>query len=208
MTVQRQEHLEGTIAAYDLLASLFLTLPDEDLVRSVQNGAFGEETGSEALDEIARYGQEQAERPVQDVLDDLSRDRVRLVRGVSVEGIQPPYESLYVGTQANEAIGSLNRFYAEQGYSLAEDVKDAPDQLGVEMAFAKLILEQELDALVKDELEKAAGFQALHHSFLSQHLGRWASVYGTAMAEAAATGFYRGVGLFIGELLPLHDVTA
>ena len=35
MTAQSKERLEQTIATYDLLASLFLTLPDEELVRSV-----------------------------------------------------------------------------------------------------------------------------------------------------------------------------
>lgn len=202
MTVQSQEHLEQSIATYDLLASLFLTLPDRTLVDSITAGAFETGSGSKGLDEIARWGHEQRGKDPEGVLLDLSRDRVILMRGVNAEGIQPPYESLYIGQQENTTIGSLNRFYSECGYTMADDVKDAPDQLGVELAFAKLILEQELDALANGESEKAAELEALHHSFLSQHLGRWASSYAAAMAENASTGFYRGIGLLIGELLP------
>lgn len=42
----------------------------------------------------------------------------------------------------------------------------------------------------------------VYNSFLSQHLGRWASAYAAQMAAAAETGFYRGIALLIEELLP------
>lgn len=202
MTEQRHEHLQATIDTYDLLASLFLTLPDEDLVKSIVAGAFEEGSGSAGLDEIARYGREQAGRDPQDVLLDLARDRVRLMRGVNQEGVEPPYESLFVGHPANTTIGSLNNFYQQLGYAVDDEVKDAPDQLGVEIAFAKLILELERDALADGDEERAAEYEELHHSFLSQHLGRWSGAYAEKMAAASQTGFYRGVALLIGEVLP------
>lgn len=187
---------------YDLLASMFLTLPDEALVTSIMAGTFEEGSGSAGLDEIARFGQAQAGRDPQEVLLDLARDRVRLMRGVNQEGIEPPYESLYVGQQANASIGSLNKFYSDLGYAVNDQVKDAPDQLGVELAFAKLVLELELEALERNDLGKAEEFAALHESFLSQHLGRWASAYAVKMADEADTGFYRGIALLIEEILP------
>lgn len=201
MTVQSREQLEQTIATYDLLASLFLTLPDRELVDSILTGTFEDGSHSEGLNEIARWGREQQDNDPEKVLLNLSRDRVMLMRGANMEGIQPPYESLYIGQQENTTIGSLNRFYGECGYTKAEDIKDAPDQLGVEIAFAKLILEQELEAITHGNLEKAAELEALHRSFLSQHLARWASAYGAKMAETASTGFYRGIGMLIAELL-------
>lgn len=202
MTVQSQEQLEQTRATYDLLSSLFLNLPDQELVNSLLNGAFEEGTGSAGLDEIARWGDSQRGRDPEEVLLDLSRDRVVLIRGVNKEGIQPPYESLYLGQSENATIGSLNRFYADAGFTLVDDVKDAPDQLGVEIAFAKAVLERELEAIAHGDAEKAAELEALHHRFLGQHLGRWAADYGAKMADAAQTGFYRGIGLLIGEVLP------
>ena len=199
MTAQSKERLEQTIATYDLLASLFLTLPDEELVRSVLAGEFEDETGSAGLDEIARWGREQRDANPEDVLLDLARDRVVLMRGVNREGMQPPYESLYLGQKENTTIGSLNRFYGSCGYTLTDEVKDAPDQVGVEIAFAQLVLEQELAALADGNLEQATELEALYRSFLSQHLGRWASRYGTKMAKTATTGFYRGIGLLLVE---------
>lgn len=202
MTAQRHEHLQETIETYDLLTSLFLTLPDENLVKSIVAGAFEEGSGSVGLDEIARYGREQADRNPQDVLLELARDRVRLMRGVNQEGIEPPYESLFVGHPANTTIGSLNNFYQQLGYAMNNDVKDAPDQLGVEIAFAKLILELEQEAFARGDEVRAAEFEELYRSFLSQHLGRWSGAYAEKMAAAAQTGFYRGVALLLGEVLP------
>lgn len=202
MTVQCRERLQDTMATYDLLASLFLTLPDEELVRSIVSGAFEEGSGSAALDEIARYGRSQQGRDLDEVLLDLARDRVRLVRGVNQEGIEPPYESMYVKQQANMAIGSLNNFYGQQGYNVADGVKDSPDQIGVEFAFAKLLLEQALQAREAGDGERATELEGVHDSFLSQHLGRWAATYGANMARAAETGFYRGIGLLITEIMP------
>lgn len=199
MTAQSKERLEQTIATYDLLASLFLTLPDEELVRSVLAGEFEDETGSAGLDEIARWGREQRDANPEDVLLDLARDRVVLMRGVNREGMQPPYESLYLGQKENTTIGSLNRFYGSCGYTLTDEVKDAPDQVGVEIAFAQLVLEQELAALADGNFEQATELEALYRSFLNQHLGRWASRYGTQMAKTATTGFYRGIGLLLAE---------
>ncbi|MEG2025629.1 MAG: molecular chaperone TorD family protein [Gordonibacter sp.] len=208
MTVQRHEQLEGTITTYDLLASIFLTLPDESMVASITSGSFRENLGSAALSEIANYGRAQRERPAEDVLLDLARDRVRLIRGVNMEGIEPPYESMYVGHQANMSIGSLNNFYEQLGYIVGDDVKDAPDQLGVELAFAKLILEQELHALNECDIVRAAKFESLHQSFLDQHMGRWATAYAKKMVETASTGFYRGIGMLIGEVLPTPALVA
>ena len=202
MMVQSKEQLKQTIVLYAMLSSLFLTLPDETLVKSIVSKELEEGTGSKAFDEIARYGQEQQNRNSTDVLLDLARDRVRLMRGVNQEGIEPPYESLYLGQQANASIGSLNVFYQEMGYTLADDVKDAPDQLGVEIAFDKLILEHELKFLDQGDYEKAVEYEALHQRFLNQHLGSWASNYAAKMEQAAQTGFYRGVALLIIELLP------
>lgn len=202
MTAQRREDVQAAIETYDLLVSLFLTLPDEDLVKSIVAGAFEEGSGSAGLDEIARYGREQAGRDPQDIVLDLARDRVRLMRGVNQEGIEPPYESLYVGHAANTTIGSLNNFYQQLGYAVNDEVKDAPDQLGVEIAFVKLVLELERDALDRGDEEQADEYEELHHSFLSQHLGRWGDAYAAKMAAAAETGFYRGVALLVGEALP------
>lgn len=202
MKAQRNEQLQATIETYDLLASLFLTLPDEALVESIVAGTFEEGSRSAGIAEIARFGRAQANRDLQDILIDIARDRVRLMRGVNQEGIEPPYESLYVKQQANASIGSLNRFYADFGYSVDEGVKDAPDQLGVELAFAKLVLESELEAVERGDDAQAAEYETLYNSFLSQHLGRWASAYAAQMAAAAETGFYRGIALLIEELLP------
>lgn len=199
MTANNEIELENRIALHAFLSSVFLTLPDEALLDSLLS--LEREAGDSAgCNEIAAYAAAQAGRDREEVLLELGRDRARLVRGANNEGMQPPYESLYLGMKASgESIGSLNRFYADAGYALAEDMHDTVEQIGVELAFVQLLMEKELAAL-RDGDEAAAGQWAdVRSHFTSQHLGRWARGYASAMRAHAQTGFYRGVALLIEE---------
>lgn len=210
MTTQPKEQLQQTIATFDLLSSLFLTLPNQALVNSLLDGntTANQTGGSEGLHEIATWCKQQQSRDREEVLLDLARDRVMIMRGVKKDAVAPPYESLYVGQKDNVTIGSLNRFYSEHGYTLDKELKEAPEQLGVELAFAKLLLERELEALNIQDEAQALEAEETYQSFLAQHLSRWAGAYGTAMAREAKTGFYRGIGLLIAEILPASHVAA
>lgn len=198
---QRQEELEATIATYGMISALFLKLPDEGLVRNLLAGTMPQGSSSDGVNEMIQYGCEQKGRDIDDILLDIARDRVRLMRGLNMQGTQPPYESVYGGSKANESIGSLNNFYGKLGYSLSSDVKEAPDQLGVEFAFARLLLVKELGALQDGTESLAEEYAQTYQDFMSQHLGRWAAKYAECMRKDAGTGFYRGLGEVIIEVM-------
>ena len=184
----------------DLLSSLFLTLPDEVLLDSLYSLEW-EESDSAGCNEIAAYIDGHRGDDREEVLLELGRDRARLMRGANNEGMRSAYESLYTKNAANESIGSLNRFYADAGFALAEGIHDTVDQLGVEMAFLSLLMQRELAALRQGDQEVADQWREVRGHFMAQHLGRWAHEYAADMRKFALTGFYRGVALLIDEAL-------
>ena len=198
-SAEYRRELEQKRSAYALLSSLFLTLPDEELVASLQELAAAPASDDVGMHEIERYARERQGMPVEETLAELAKDRVHLMRGVNKNELRPPYESLYVSNPAQGTLGSLNRFYAESGCCMSEEVKDSPDQIGVEFSFVEHLLSEELDALDEGDADRAEEAARTRERFLSQHLGRWAYEYAKEMKAAAQTGFYRGIAVMIME---------
>ena len=199
MTERKEQELENKIELYSFLTSVFMTLPDEKFLDSLLSLAW-EESDSRGCNEIAAYAKEIQGRDHEEVLLELGRDRAKLVRGASNDGMEPPYESMYVKSEAaNTSIGSLNRFYGDVGYEVSEDTKEAPDQIGVEFSFMELMLRRELEAVQAGDDDTATQCEEVRRHFMAQHLGRWAHDYASAMRNHAQTGFYRGIALLIEE---------
>ena len=73
--------LEQKRSAYAFLSSLFLTLPDEELVASLQELAAAPASDDVGMHEIERYARERQGMPVEETLAELAKDRVHLMRG-------------------------------------------------------------------------------------------------------------------------------
>lgn len=204
-SVETEIDLENRIGLYGFLGSVFLTLPDEDLLNSLK--AMGEswgESDSRGCNEIAAYAASLKDRDTEEVLLELGRDRARLVRGANNQGFNAPYEALYLkGAEkkvaTNNSIGSLNRFYADAGFKVSDEAKESADQIGMQFMFVQLLLQNQLEALRSENAEGAEQWQEVRRHFMSQHLGRWAHAYAEAMRSFAQTGFYKGIALLIME---------
>lgn len=202
MCEERIAELEGLSSVYSFLSSVFLTLPDQAFMDSLA-ALPQEQNASAGYNAIAEYAREVAGRDREEALLDLGRDRARLVRGANNEGIEPPYESLYLGkgAKSNTVCGSINRFFADAGFEKSDDVKDAPEQIGIEINFVATLVQHELVALRKGDAEGAEHWRDMRGHFMSQHLGRWAHEYAKVLQERANTAFYRGIGLLIEEVV-------
>lgn len=199
MAERKEQELENKIGLYSFLSSVFMTLPDDAFLDSLFALEWGD-SDSRGCNEIAAYAAAQKDKDREEVLLDLGRDRARLVRGTGNDGMEPPYESMYVKSEAaNTSIGSLNRFYGDVGYEVSEDTKEAPDQIGVEFSFMELMLRRELEAVRAGDEDIATQCEEVRRHFMAQHLGRWAHDYASAMRNHAQTGFYRGIALLIEE---------
>jgi TorA maturation chaperone TorD len=197
---ERTHELENMIQASSFLSALFLALPDEAFISGLLKSDFGDTSGNRGLAEISAYVTRSQGLPVSEVLLEVGRDRARLVRGVGNNSIDPPYESIYTGRPQNTTILDLKAFYSELGFEVSESIKDAVDQIGIELAFVKELATKELDAYRTGQLEAAESLKNLRNKFMNTHLDKWRFKYAEAMKEAAATGFYRGVALLILDL--------
>jgi TorA maturation chaperone TorD len=189
------------LESYRLLSGIFLTLPDEALVTNLLHVHMQESLQSPGMQQIADYIKRGQSSTVQSVLQELASDRTRLFRGISEDGPLPPYESSYLNQPPQDIIGGLNRFYARINYGVSNDLKESPEQIGVEFSYMQVLCEKELKALEKDLLDEADEYRRLQESFLKQHLGRWAGLFAQEMERHAQTDFYRGIALLIQELI-------
>ena len=202
MNEEHIEELEGVASLYSFLSSVFLTLPNKEFLESLASLDL-EPTESAGYNAIAAYARSISGQDPEEVLLDLARDRARLMRGANNEGMEPPYESLYIEASAKSNItnGSINRFFADAGFAKSSEVKDAPEQIGVEINFVATLMQREAVALREDDAETTEHWREMRERFMEQHLGRWAHAYAKAMREHANTQFYRGVALLIEEVI-------
>lgn len=199
MIDQRVETLRDEQAVYEMLASVYLELPTEEGVRALLTAHLPEAPAGSSAAALAQFVAENRDRDAAEVLTDIARERVAFVRGGTMKEIKPPYESLYADAKQNEMMGSLNRFYAECGFRKTDEVKDTPDQLGVEYAFLAALVAREIAALEAGDAARADELDGLINSFRSQHVSRWAPRYAEALFAEAETSYWRAVALTILE---------
>lgn len=193
--------LELRLENYSILTSIFLTLPDEAFVENMLKMRIKQCSQSEGLQHIDEYIMRHQSDALQGILQKLSIDRTNLLRSFSRDNPRAPYERLYINQPPQDIIGRLNRFYAEANHKVSENLKEPPDQIGVEFFFMQVLCKKELEALEADALAEAETYRRLQHGFLKQHLGRWVGLFAQEMQLHAQTGFYRGIALLIQEMV-------
>lgn len=126
-------------------------------------------------------------------LESLLVDYTRLFLG-PVDAPARPYGALWLGTEPvlmQDSTVAVMRLYAEGGFEIAEDFREAPDHIAAELEFLYLLLFRERCARRDGAAAAAAEAEGLRGRFLGQHLGRWAGPFSRAMRGAAETAYYR-----------------
>ena len=191
------DNVKAASALFAMLSDVFLRLPTRDGVVSLLATPVEQLRGDDGAEALAEFVAENRDRDAETVLTEMAIDRAALVRGTGAKEVKPPYECLYVGRNQNDVMGSLNRYYAEQGFEKQDGIHDTSDQIGVELAFVAAMLERQSALLEAGEyVEAEAAIEAVS-TFRSQHLNRWAGQYADALINHADTGYWRAVGLLL-----------
>ena len=103
-----------------------------------------------------------------------------------------PYESVFrdpSGLLCTDLSVDVKRFYLRAGFEpdLASARVRCFDHIGLELAFMDKLIEK--------------GDVGMQLEFMERHLARWAPLLGMAVAENAATGFYRAVGKLLSHFI-------
>lgn len=207
MALSNIEHFEALAEiagaraeTYALLAGIFGKLPDKKLIEKVMSSEFSRylancSTGdsaelARAVDYLKQYISSISARREDEVLQELSVDRTRIVRAPGKELI-PPYEGLYTeGQEPGAGPLKVKQFYRKAGLIPDDSVCDSPDYLPIQLDFMYQICrrEQELwrqKAGAEDVIE-------LEKEFINLHLGKWVGKFCSQASKQASTGFFRG----------------
>lgn len=123
-------------------------------------------------------------------LEALTLDYSRLFLG-PFGILAKPYGSVYLdGEDVVMGASTMQAFalYREGGFEVADDFREVPDHVALELEFLHLLSFRLGQAGDEDE---RARFAALKRRFLSEHLGRWVGNLAQAMREGAESDFYR-----------------
>jgi TorA maturation chaperone TorD len=200
LAINNADTLQLRMDSYGFLSDIFLSMLDEAVTSNLMKLDISEHGCSPGMQQIDEFIRLQSANRVEDVMQELAIDRAKLFRGVNADGYRPPYESLYLNQPPQDILGSLNLFYAKIDCRISNDIKDSPEQIGVEFYYMRALCEKELEALGNGLLDEAEVYSQLQQSFLKQHLGRWAGFFSQEMERQAQTSFYRGIALLIQEL--------
>ena len=201
-----QQELVQIVNTYDAFATLFLTLPDEKLLRQIRLLAKGEQEAQTQGDKLmAAYAVSSMLKTDEAVLQEIGVDRVHLLRGLLKEDPCPPYESRYVSMKPEDCNASIMESYLEAGIAPVLEVHETPDQLGVQFNFLATVYRRAYMALEAGDAAACEKHMQMADAFFCNHPGRWAMKFADTMYRHARTDFYRGVAAMLIDWLQMEQ---
>lgn len=191
--------ITGRLESYKFLSYIFLALPDDKFTQKVLalKGLTKDASEDEGLALIHKYILEKENVPLDEVLVDLSVDRTQLLRGLTMDGPRPPYESIYLSKAPEDVMGELNAMYNSIQYGISTEVHESHEQIGVELNFMQILCDNEQGAMLQQDEAELQNLKNVQLAFMSNHLGQWASLYADEMINHARTDFYKGIAIVL-----------
>jgi TorA maturation chaperone TorD len=176
--------------AYQLLATCF-SLPENGMSKITSD-----------LEEILRRLAPEAAEHIAPMRSNLSIDDLKVDHAALFIGpfklLAPPYGSVYLeGSRqimGNSTIDTRNR-YLKAGLQVADDFKEAPDHVSIELEFMSFLVFKEINALSQDDFEDARHQLSNQDAFLKDHLGAWIAEFAQNVENNAQTSFYKNLAI-------------
>ena len=137
------------------------------------------------------------EIPEPDNVEKLMVEHARLFMGPYTLPA-PPYGSVYLDSgnrvMGNSTMDVISR-YREAGLVLAEDFKDAPDHIAVELEFMHFLICTTIEAITKNDIGAVFASVQKQQSFLEDHLCVWFAEFSDNIAQHAQSPFYKNLAM-------------
>jgi len=166
-----------------------VTVPDDEVSPSLDAG----------FDALERFVQENADRPVDDLQDELTTEYTRLF--VGPRPVVVAHETHYRDDTEfiGEGLADVEEAYAAAGWKPPEDYPEENDFVAVELGFLRNLVRRQ-----RDGQEEAFGYERV---FLDEHLLTWVDDLAADVREEtdedlylAAAGVAEGLVAFEDEL--------
>jgi TorA maturation chaperone TorD len=145
-----------------------------------------------ACPEAAPFSQKLATTVAQYNDEDLLVEYARLFVGPN-ELLAPPYGSVYLeeGRKVmSESTARVMEFYKAEGLSIDENFGNLPDHIAAELEFMYYLAYNEVEALEKNDREKAGHFMNRQETFLRNFLGPWIAPFCDKITQGTENEFY------------------
>lgn len=128
---------------------------------------------------------------------DLLIDYVRLFHGPP-KALAQPYASVWLSmttqTVMEDSTVAVMELYREAGFEIAEDFRDLPDHVCVELECLYALLFRTAQACRDGQTDKQEAAGTLRGRLLQAHVARWLPNFSEAVIAQAQTPFYRALG--------------
>lgn len=128
-------------------------------------------------------------------IEELRVDYTRLFLGPAGARAQP-YAAVWLSGENLLLQGStldVRAMYEAGGFDIADDFRDLPDHVAVELESLYLLIHRENEARWSGRRDEQAALEALMRRFLDDHLGRWLGPFILAKHDGAQTVFYEAL---------------
>jgi len=194
---------EARLELVDFVIDVFWDVPDEAFIERLLTGEvqLPEDSINDQLDEgfemLAAWIDENADRSVSAVQDDLEREYTNLLVGPRPPVL--PHETNYREDTEfiGEGLAEVDASYAAAGWAPPEDYPEEDDFVAVEMAFLRYLIERQ-----REGDEETVGYERV---FIEQHLSEWVVDFADEMREEADDGLFLAAALICEGLVRFED---
>jgi TorA maturation chaperone TorD len=186
---------------YELMVGILNQLPDGAFLKKIATREFEDRFREfSGAAHIKNYRLWMEKNQPAAIINELSVDRTRILRGTGPKDLKPPHEGCYaLDCDLGSAAIQVKCFYRTAGLIPDTTVCESPDYLCVQLDFMKQLCrrEQHLRSANRDVAENVA----CQAAFLKKHLGSWVGDYCQQVQKHALTDFYRGFALVLNDFI-------
>jgi len=105
-----------------------------------------------------------------------------------------PYGSVYIDGEnivMGDSTMAVKACYVEAGFEIAENFRELPDHIAVELEFLYLLSYRQAEAISLDDSDALVRYENIEKAFLKNHIGRWLADFCTKIRQHAQTDYYR-----------------
>ena len=174
---------------YGLLATIFRSQPDGDLLARLRGADFLTLLSESGLD----IGDDFPRKPLRELHEQLAEEYTRLFCGPGKH--ISPYESVQSkrgsGTLWGKETVLVKRFIETAGFDYEDDFDGIPDHVAIELEFLSRLAETESRYWRSGDLTGAGNALEWQMDFIGRHAGKWIPGFCRKVIEKTETPFYR-----------------
>lgn len=192
----------GRSHIYGLLSQIYIEEPSQGLLEKFQDSTFLQllkQFGSD-LEEELKIG------PLDELVEELAIEYTRLFIGPGKHIY--PYESAYrrKDTDISQTTSrQIEIFVKSHGLQYNPDFCQAPDHIGVEMAFMERATDAEAEAWGKDDGRNVMEILKVEKQFVDEHLVKWIPGFSDKVVKEGSLSFYREIAKLTKEYILLES---